>query len=289
MHEGLMNSSARDLFDPFILYAEHRDAIRGWVMEIWQYVHDLNAARTPGLGDFERIEEDLRRICSDNGFDLVRNAITSDEDRVYTLDIAFPHGLHQLVEMTTDMVDMVETEIEIDAMIEQLDECDIHSSMPLPSSWSRQAAHQIAKTAAKSEAIDLRAFDPSAIAALDTKKPGWRKIETVNDMLDRGSMRLPNGPIETEIETRAGIRMLRMRDHDRDWTWSNGELHIPRGMVSNSLLTGSVGRPVSAICQAPGLGPEGPVVIEARYDDGMAVFATDALTLDRLEMVEHGE
>ena len=100
MHEGLMNSSARDLFDPFILYAEHGDAIRGWVMEMWQYVHDLNAARTPGLGDFARIEEDLRRICSDNGFDLVRNAITSDEDKVYTLDIAFPHGLHQLVGMT---------------------------------------------------------------------------------------------------------------------------------------------------------------------------------------------
>lgn len=33
---------------------------------------------------------------------------------------------------------------------------------------------------------------------------------------------------------------------------------------------------------------EGLVMIEARYDEGKAIFATDALTLERLEMVEQG-
>lgn len=289
MHEKLMRSAARDMFDPVTLHKEHSESIRKWVMQMWQYVHDLNATRTPGLKGFTRIGEALQGICAENGFELVRTTITNSEDAIYTMDIAFPHGLHQLVEMTSDMIDMVDTEIGIDAMIEQLDECDIHGSMPLPSSWSRQAAHHLAKTAAKREMIDLRALDPSATAALDAAKPGWRNLEGMKEALDRGPVTLASGRIETEIETRAGIHMLRMRDHDRNWTWSNGELRMPREIVSQCLLTGSIGRPVSTICQAPGLGPDGPVVIESSYDDGMAVFVTDALTLDRLEIIDRGE
>ena len=285
MERTVSREEIDQIYDPKTLYEENFEAIDRWIRELWHYTHELNQKRTPGLGNFAEIEKDMRRICQDNGFPLVRNDVTSDEDMIYTLDVRFRHGLHQLVEMSTDMVDMQETEIELDAMTDHLAECRIMGRMPAPSSWARKAAHHLAMARHQDKGLIIRAMDPTATAVLDAKRPGWRTDDEDLSEIDASMMRIPAGRTEIEIRTQAGIGTLWIRDHDRDITWSDGELSMPRSMINRSLVTGSVGRPVSAICEFPGFGHGAPIVLEAGFVEGRARFTTDALDVDMLEII----
>tara|TARA_B100000929_G_scaffold48820_1_gene35309 strand:- start:9156 stop:10010 length:855 start_codon:yes stop_codon:yes gene_type:complete len=282
-----MKDAIRPLFDPHILYAEHNDRLKKWIQALRHYADEVEHKRSPGLQGLDQIETGMRSICQDHGFKLVRNEVTSDEDKIYTIDVPLAQGFMQLVEMTTDDIELIDCLVRLDEMLEELDYCDAERAFPYPDAWERRAAHYLASQRELKAGIDYRAFEPTAVAALNSRNPGWRNDEKLRKDIELAWHRIPNGPIETSISTSSGVASLNINDREIGWTWSQGELFLPEAMVSESLAAGAIGRPLASLVEIPAFSQSNLTIQRvSKRHEGYA-FITNAMHLEKLEIMEH--
>lgn len=282
-----MKEAIRELFDPHALYQAHNAQLKKWMQALRHYADDVVHERTPGLQGLNQIEKDMRGICQEHGFNLVRNTVTSDEDKIFTIDVPFAQGFRQLVEMTTDQIELIDCLVLLDEMLDDLDYCEAEQAFLYPDDWERKAAHYLTTQKLLETGIDYRGFEPTVVATLDNRSPGWRSDAKVRRDIESGWHRIPNGSIETSISTSSGVASLNINDREIGWRWSQGELFLPETMVSESLAAGATGKSLASLVEIPAFSQADLTILQvSKRHEGFA-FITDALHLEKLEIMEH--
>lgn len=269
--QGIATTIA-SLFDPEELYEKHFSAVKKWHDELADFAREIEEVGF--LSSLNKIKDEITSICQKHGFDARENRESKNEDRLYTLCAYFGDDFIPLVDVDRDGMDLEEFAARFLTSEDSLDQVRSEKSVGTPYQWIRQAAFHLASQSLP-EGIECQALDKSAMVFLEMmNKP-------ISFSKDEFHIKKPHANFN--VQARAGVRTLYAGG--KDFSWTNGEIHLPATKITEAHLAAAVGRDASHICSIPGLDESNIKVTGIRKSQHHVCIDTDALASHNLTVI----